>query len=343
MRRILSVFAAALVGLVAIPLALSGRFGVEPTAAAAVVPLKVITWNICGEFTGCPKTSTAAEITSKRNAIKTLIDTNQADAILLNETCEWYANTLLTLLNGGPTGQWQLSFHGARQNDTSWPGKRTRTCTRTGWSSLTTADHALGVAILTKGAHDQTTAYELTSPTAQYTLSAPLLCVRKTGASLDLAVRLCVAHFTPPGYDNVPDTIGNEPLRRQQAARVAEVVTSFGNERVVVGGDLNLFPPAGTTGTTVGGVTSPGTSTKLNPLYDLMRECAQAGTGRSGPATTHWDDPTNGLTYAKLDYLFARSGGSNAASLVTACPQQFVSQNIQTDSDHAPIVGAFAL
>jgi hypothetical protein len=357
MHKTFTAFIAVLAGLVAVPLALSGSSGAAPGAAASTVQMKVITWNICGEFTGCPKTTTADEMTSKRDAIRNLIDAQQADAILLNETCEWYANTVLTQLNAtsGGSGPWQMSFFGARQIDKeattpSWAGKRTRTCSNSRWAPLIepdVTDHALGVAILTKGEHDQTTAYELPSPTVRYSLTAPLLCVRKINSAEVLvqeadpfarAVRLCVAHFTPPTYDPNAET-----MRKQQAKRVAEIVTSFGNERVVVGGDLNLFPPAGTSGTTAGGTTAGGTSGSLNPVYDLMRECAQpTDNSRKGPATTWWGNEPN-YTYGKMDYLFARSGGGNAASLVMGCPTQPATKAAQPNSDHAPVVGTFQL
>jgi Endonuclease/Exonuclease/phosphatase family len=356
MRKTLTAFVAALVGVVAVPLALAGRFDGAPASAASVVPMKVITWNICGEFTGCPKTLTAAEMTAKRDAVLALVNAQSADAIMLNETCEWYANTLITLLNKNPDlkDPWQMSFFGARQSDAeattpSWPGKRTRTCSNSRFAPLIEpdgTDQALGVAILTKGAHDQTTAYELPSPTERWTLTAPLLCVRKiNGPNVGIpendlyekVVRLCISHFTPPGYDP------GEVFRTSQADRVAEIVSSFGNERVIVGGDLNSYPPAGTNGTTPGGTTSSGTSSVLHPLYDLMRECAQPADGvRRGPATTWWGADTN-PTYGKLDYLFARAGGGNAASLVTACPAQAATKATQPSSDHAPVVGAFLL
>jgi endonuclease/exonuclease/phosphatase family metal-dependent hydrolase len=336
MRKSVAVLVAVAAGLIGLVLGDTGRSEAEPVPAAAVVPLKVITWNICGEYSGCPKIANATEMTAKRDAVRKLVDAQQADAILLEETCEWYASTVLQRLNeaAGST-LWHMSFSGARQYDdgsanpshTAWYGRRTRTCSNERWKSLIepdVTDQALGVAVLTKGPHDETTAYELPSPTEQYSTTAPLLCVRKTStpAAPDDAVRLCVSHFTAPGV------AGSEQLRDAQAKRVAAIVTSFGTDRVVVGGDLNTYPPDGGTQR----------SDLLTPLYDRMRECAMVDEQRRGPETARWAGGSG-----KLDYLFARSGGSGDASLVAACTTQKVDAVSQPFSDHAPIIGTFAL
>jgi hypothetical protein len=308
-------------------------------ADAGTVALKVATWNICGEFSGCPKIATTAELTAKRDAIQKLITEQNLDAVLLQETCEWYANSVLERLNGAArTSPWQLSFMPARQFDdaatnsanTKWYGRHVRGCANDRWKGIIepdATDHAVGVAVLTKGFHDETTGYELPSPVIQYSLAAPLLCVRKvTDPAVPAdAVRLCAAHFTPPVYDNAEGD-----MRRAQAARVGAIVSSFGTDRVVIGGDLNSYPADGA---------GSQRSTILTPLYDEMRECTMGdGTLRAGPPTSRWATGSG-----KLDYLFARSAGGNDKSLVTSCVTQPVDAAAQPYSDHAPIVGTFLL
>ncbi|GAB7051872.1 endonuclease/exonuclease/phosphatase family protein [Catenuloplanes indicus] len=331
---------AGLIGLLGATMVTLGGGSTATAAEAATVPIKVITWNICGEYTGCPKISTAAEVNGKRNAIRDLINTHQADAILLNETCEWHANSVVQLLNQAAGRQlWTMSFAVVRQLDdgsggtgyTAWPGKRTRTCGSAGVKAVvtpTTTPHALGMAILTKGPHDETTTYDLPSSTTLWSGTHQLLCVRKTAAETTTGgpVRICASHFTPSNVTN-PDQ-----LRVDQANRVATLISSFGDERIVFGGDLNSYPPKSYR-------TSPVQSaTTLQPIYDLMRECEERFTDDTGRDTARW---TGGS--GKLDYLFARSGGDNPESLTGDCVTGPVTEAAQPNSDHAPVIGAFNL
>ncbi|MFI5931681.1 endonuclease/exonuclease/phosphatase family protein [Actinoplanes sp. NPDC051494] len=328
-----------LLGITGVHLAVDANRTPKATqAAAATVSLKVVTWNICGDFSGCPKTATAAETIGKRDAIKKLIDDKQAGAIILNETCEWYASTVLEQLNAAVGWKlWYMSFSGARQYDegsstrTAWLGRHTRTCAGGRWNSIIEPDatgQALGTAILTKGPHDQVAAYQLTSPQDDYSLTAPLLCVRKIYKVDEPGetVRVCASHFTPPGGDPVVN--GVAPLRTAQGREVADILASYGNERIVFGGDLNTFAPD----------VAAQPNQPLVPVYNLMRECTMdADNLRDGPHTTDW---TGGS--GKLDYLFARSNGGNPASLVTSC-ETGAYDSTQPWSDHAWIVGSFVL
>ena len=269
-RRTSMVLAAATA---AVGLAVGLVVGLPPTGNAQQPPvaLRVGVWNVCAEFAECPAVSDAAGRVSRMAA---LVNDHNLDALLLQETCEWHVSRLLSTLGGG----WGAAFAPWRQNDAEggWPGRRIRPCT--------SDRYALGLAVLVKGEHDQPVTYALPSPTARYSLEAPLLCVRRTSP----AVRLCASHFTPAVYDS------NGALRAAQRARAVEILRSFGNEKVVFGGDLNTQPPSGSW--TPPGVTLGGTSTTLNPLYDLLRECDQqdgvalTGAPRAGESTTFWGD-----------------------------------------------------
>lgn len=139
-------------------------------------------------------------------------------------------------------------------------------------------------------------------------------------------MRICVSHFTPNNVTS-PDQ-----LRVAQTNRVAALISSFGDERIVFGGDLNSYPPKSAK-------TSPVQSaTTLQPIYDLMRECEERFTDDTGRDTARWATGSG-----KLDYLFARSGGANPESLTGDCVTGPVTEAAQPHSDHAPVIGAFNL
>jgi endonuclease/exonuclease/phosphatase family metal-dependent hydrolase len=292
-------------------------------ASSAPVPLRVATWNICAEFTECPAVADAA---GRVNAVARLVRDHDLDAVLLQETCEWHVSQLLTTLGSG----WTAAFAPWRQNDAEggWPGRRVRTCG--------SDRQALGLAIVVRGAHDQPVTYALPSPTARYSFEAPMLCVRKTSP----VVRLCNSHFTPAAYD------ATGTMRAAQRTRAVEVLRSFGGERVVFGGDLNLLPPSGSF--TPPGTTLGGRHAALNAVYDLLRECDQTdglaltGAPRAGESTTFWgsaDTPT----WGKLDYLFATPYAADPAATVTSCDALEDVAAFRRYSDHLPVIGVLQL
>ncbi len=305
---------------------LAGIAGVPVVARAAADPVsfRVVNWNVCGEFTGCPKVDDPA---GKVLQVKQLATARQADAVLLQEVCEWQANRVVLELNHrtdtsttNDTDDRTLAFAPQRQIDIGhgYPGRRTRVCdparyaAKGGKPALTTADHAFGAAVLVRGTIDEITTFELPAPTqTAYTYAPPLLC----GRQMPKDVRVCVTHFTPSASDE-------GTLRGRQASRVAAALAGYADDRVVVGGDLNSTPGDGV----------------MTPLYGAMRECEQAGTTRGGPPTTSW-----GTGEGRLDYLFVRSGDSTDQALVTDCDTPALTSVYRQWSDHTPVIGTFLL
>lgn len=315
---------------------LSGAAGVGPARRAAATPvvsavpnpvtLRVGTWNICGEFKDCPSVTA---FQTKANMVATLVKSNFLHAIMLSEVCEWHVSEIIRQFRAiDPT--WNAHFAPVRQLDTDhgYAMRRTRICDRDGWSTVTTANHALGVAVLSNGGFDQPTEYDLPTQNAvEYATDTPMVCVRK----LDPEVRLCEAHFTAPGTDT------GETVRRAQVARAMQIVQSFGAERVIFGGDLNSVP------------SGQGGGTLLDPVYALMRECTQVDAdndattedARVGPPTARWGTTTVG--YGKIDYLFARSQNTRGPELVSKCASPSPDKATTPHSDHAPVFGTFLL
>ncbi|HSK98205.1 MAG TPA: endonuclease/exonuclease/phosphatase family protein [Euzebyales bacterium] len=171
---------------------------------------------------------------------------------------------------------------------------------------------------------------------ARYSLEAPMLCVRKTNP----AVRLCNSHFTPAAYDAAGT------LRAAQRSRAVEILRSFGDERVVFGGDLNLLPPSGSF--TPPATTLGGRHATLNAVYDVLRECDQAdglaltGAPRAGESTTFWGDG-DARTWGKLDYLFATPYAADPAATFASCDALEGVAAYRRYSDHLPVVGVLRL
>ncbi len=319
--------------LAGILLALTGVLGVHqataaqtPQAAAVIaapVTLRIGTWNICGEYNGCPNVT---RFQAKADMVYNLVKRNFLHAVLLSEVCEWHVSELLRQFRLVDPS-WDAQFQPVRQIDTAggWIARRTRVCDRPEWSNVTGDKHVLGIAVLSNGGFDQPTVYELPTPASpQFITDTPMVCVRK----ISPAVRLCEAHFTSPGNDP------NETWRRAQVARVAEIVASFGADRIVFGGDLNALPP------------DRGGGTILAPLYAQLRECAQVNAdnnpstpdARTGPDTARWTGGTG-----KIDYLFVRSQQTLGPGLVSACTTQSPDATTTPNSDHAPVFGTFLL
>jgi hypothetical protein len=300
-----------------------GVSGSQQVEASSTVSLRVASWNICGEFAECPAVADAA---GRVNAVVRLVNDHNLDAVLLQETCEWHVSRVLTALGNG----WSAAFAPWRQNDTEggWPGRRVRMC---GGDR-----QALGLAIVVKGAHDQPLTYTLPSPTARYSFEAPMLCVRKASPAL----RLCNTHFTPAAYDSAGT------VRAAQRTRAVEILRSFGSEKVVFGGDLNLLPPSGSF--TPPGTTLGGRHATLNPVYDLVRECDQSdgfaltGAPRAGESTTFWGGADT-QTWGKLDYLFATSQAADPAATFASCDALDGVAAYRRYSDHLPVVGVLQL
>jgi endonuclease/exonuclease/phosphatase (EEP) superfamily protein YafD len=291
----------------------------QQQAPAAATSLRVASWNICAEFAECPAVADAA---GRVNAVVRLINDQDLDAVLLQETCEWHVSRLLTSLGNG----WTAAFAPWRQNDTEggWPGRRIRAC---GGDR-----HALGLAIVMRGAHDQQVIHTLPSPTARYSLEAPVLCVRKAAPS----VRLCNSHLTPAAYDSAGT------IRAAQRTRTIEILRSFGDDKVIFGGDLNLLPPSGSF--TPPDTTLGGRHATLNGVYDLLRECDQAdgfaltGAPRAGESTTFWgsaDAPTWGK--------FATPYAADQEATFTSCDAINGVAAYRRYSDHLPVVGVVQL
>jgi endonuclease/exonuclease/phosphatase family metal-dependent hydrolase len=314
-QRFVAVAAALVVGLTGLTAVHEASAGPAPVAAVAdPVTLRIGTWNICGEYTGCPNVTA---FQTKANMVYSLIRANNLHAIMLSEVCEWHVSEILRQVRLVDPS-WQAHFAPVRQIDTAhgWIARRTRLCDRPEWSSVTSDKQVLGIAVLSNGGFDEPTTYELPSPTdVEYLPDNPMACVRK----LSPAVRLCEAHLTAPG------AAGSETWRRSQVARMQTIVQSFGAERVVIGGDFNTLPP------------DAGGGTVLAPIYGIMRECAQTGT-RAGGATARWDGGSG-----KIDYLFARSQNTFGAELVSACPWQAPTAAATPNSDHAPVVATLQL
>jgi hypothetical protein len=327
--RLLAAAAGAVLSLAGLTVAQQATANARPRAVVAVpnpVTLRVGTWNICGEFNGCPSVTA---FQTKANMVADLVKTNFLHAILLNEVCEWHVSEIIRQFRAIDPS-WNAHFAPIRQLDTAngWITRRTRVCDRPEWSNVTGNRHVLGIAVLSNGGFDQPTEYDLpTPPNAEFATDNPMVCVRK----LQPQVRLCGSHFTAPGIDT------NETYRRQQVARALEIVESFGAERVIWGGDFNGVP------------SGQGGGTLLDPIYDRMRECAQVDAdgdpatrdARTGPPTARWGP--NGTDYGKIDYLFVRSQNTNGPELVSACKSPSPTAASTPHSDHAPVYGTFLL
>src|SRR5689334_10738190 len=115
--------------------------GVVPGTGAQAVPnpvtLRVGTWNICGEYNGCPS---VLQFQTKANMVANLVKSNLLHSIYLSEVCEWHVSEIIRQFRAiDPT--WNAHFAPVRQHDPAhgWTTRRTRVCDRPEWQNMASA------------------------------------------------------------------------------------------------------------------------------------------------------------------------------------------------------------
>ncbi|MFJ7960674.1 LamG-like jellyroll fold domain-containing protein [Streptomyces sp. NPDC096319] len=332
----------------------------DPTNSAYTSePLRVMTWNVCGEAGGlgpwstgyCPDRNTRLPDDSatlkKAYDVAHLVNQENADAVLLQEVCAGTLNSsrpglpdnpsqldqILRLLT--PSGAWTaVSAVTPRSSD----GKS---------SCRNTLSGDVSVAILVKGDVEWSRETPLPVPAeAQQPAPGKVLCAGVAGWE----THLCTTHLT--NYGDLPADVA---AYRAQVDTVAGQVDDF--RSVILGGDFNTRQ-----------------KDRLQPLYRTMAECDQqsyhAGDvpDETTKVTHSWTAAPAGSTVpegslvqgatqtSKIDYLFATAGfgacdsrpdlADNADYSYAAQPGCLYSETTRTScvpsgtSDHAPLLGS---
>ncbi|MGW1763127.1 LamG-like jellyroll fold domain-containing protein [Streptomyces sp. NPDC002073] len=317
----------------------------DPTnsAYASSEPLRVMTWNVCGEAGGsgpwesgyCPdrNTLTAGGTLKKAVDIAGVILREKLDAALLQEVCagtdDSQLRQILGELNKAGTGTWNaVSAATPRGSDNS-------SVCRNGL----TGD--VGIAVLVKGSVEWYRQTTLPAPQGKQA-NGRVLCAGVAGWQ----TRLCTTHLTNYG---TADAAGLAAYRAQIDAVVGQA-DDF--RSVVVGGDFNTRQ-----------------QDLLQPLYTALAECDQRAYDRVGDVpngitkvTNTWaTNPDRSLTLAKtetskIDYLFATTGFGSCDSRPELADTADYSKAAQpgclhidgvqpvcvpnATSDHAPLLGS---
>lgn len=298
---------------------------VTSTPTATTQPLRVMTWNICGEAGGatpldagyCPFRPYAA---LKADTIAKAAQRRDIDALLLQEICfdSPQGDSHLDLLKKALVGDeapksplWEFAVAPMERPDgrTDCRGELHGT---------------LGIAVAVKGHITGTTITEL-APRSSTSSQSKMLCVQVDGWKS----RVCGLHL-PAGKADLS----------AEVATVLGVVA--GDTDLVVGGDFNSAYPGSSTGS-------------LKPLYDRFAECDAevhtAGEAANEPtfysrSATGADGKVDSVTYnpVKLDYIFSTAGFANCDSWAQMADRADYATTLLPSglSDHAPLYGGLA-
>ncbi|MFD9942606.1 endonuclease/exonuclease/phosphatase family protein [Nonomuraea sp. NPDC059023] len=276
--------------------------------AAAAVPLRVITWNICGEA-GSPRGENGYcpyrdDPGAKVEQIAGLVSRHQATVVLLQEVCGLAPDSHLERLKAALGPGWSFArASGARPDG------------RTDCRGELSGELGVGIAVKSPITGTKVTQTLPPDPSGKNKQTLPTLCVR---AGNWPRTHICTTHILADPKD----------LRRPKQVANVKAAVSQGGLDVVLGGDFNLFPG----------------SAELRPLSSAYEECDASGTTRNEVTHHAW---TNGKhVYRKRDHIFAsKVSGSRRftscdsdQSLMDRTPNvKDVSPNGY--SDHAPLIG----
>ncbi|MFJ3205943.1 FG-GAP-like repeat-containing protein [Streptomyces sp. NPDC086989] len=273
--------------------------------------LRVVSWNICGEAGGVRG---EAGFCAYRNEPQQKVDQivqvaaeHDADVIMLQEVCGQAPGSHMERLRAALGAGWSLEHaKGARPDGTTY-------C-RGGLSG------ELGVGIAVKGRVTEVSAVNAV-PAGGDGQTLPVLCLRVEGWSS----RICTTHILADPSD---------PRRAGQIQNVKNAIWADRN-RVVLGGDFNMFPG----------------STGLQPIAEAFDECDSRtyGDGDEVNEPTHHDwTAQTGDVLRKRDHIFA--SWTESGTPFTACDVDRFRMDTTENrpdsgppdgySDHAPIIGS---
>jgi endonuclease/exonuclease/phosphatase family metal-dependent hydrolase len=283
-------------------------------AAAAGEQIRAASWNICGEAGGsfgqegyCPDRN---EPDRKVDAIVNLINTQQLNAVMLQEVCsgplvdpQTHGNlSLLERLKARLGPQWQAAWA-----EMPRPGGRS--------DCRGTLGGTLGVAVAVKGTIASTFRGALPVPhgSRQTDVSSQpaVLCVQTVGWKTEV----CTTHLVNGDIGATAYAAEVSTLIDFVAARPAAY------PQVMIGGDFNTRQ----------------WNTWLKPMHDRWDECDERSYGTGDVVR----EPTigSGADAGKIDYIFASAGWTGCDVLTTGYQDSSATGTPNGESDHAPIVG----
>lgn len=314
--------------------------------AHTVEPLRVMTWNVCGEAGGagpwasgyCPERNTrlpdGTNTLKKAAQISDVVTGENLDAVLLQEVCAGTRNS------NGTRGASQLDqiLGMLNRTDTSWSAVSAITPRPNGDSDCRgSLSGDVSVAILAKGGIDWKRETQLPAP-AGVQQRGKVLCAGVAGWE----THLCTTHLT--NYDTSLPSGEAAAAYQAQIGAVSDQVDDF--RQVVLGGDFNTR-----------------VRDSLQPLYRTLAECDQQGyyagdtPNEMTKVTNQWLPTADGtltqgtVQTSKIDYLFATAGFGGCDSLpeladsadYSAQPDCTTSNGAacvpNAPSDHAPLLG----
>ncbi|MEV5971542.1 LamG-like jellyroll fold domain-containing protein [Streptomyces sp. NPDC051921] len=348
MRRAMGIFLAAVLlcaGQIEPVAAVETTPGDATNTAHTTEPLRVMTWNVCGEAGGpgpwdagyCPERNTRlpddTNTLKKAFEVAGLVNGEGLDAVLLQEVCAGTLNSgpgnlsqldqILRLLT--PTGAWTaVSATTPRASDGE------SACRNTLSGDVSTA-------ILVKGEVEWSRETPLPVPAGKQQKPGKVLCAGVAGWE----THLCTTHLT--NYGASPEGV---TAYQAQIDTVARQVDDF--RSVILGGDFNTRQ-----------------RDLLQPLHRTMAECDQqayhAGDvpNEITKVTNKWTPAPDGSLVqgatetSKIDYLFATAGFGACDSRPEYADSADYSKAVQPDctkdtgaacvpnapSDHAPLLG----
>ncbi|MFJ6438273.1 LamG-like jellyroll fold domain-containing protein [Streptomyces sp. NPDC091416] len=318
-------------------------------SAYSAAPLRVMTWNVCGEAGGagpwaagyCPERNTRladdSNTLKKAAEIADLVLQEDLDAVLLQEVCAG------ALHSDETRGASQLDQIRGLLTETgaTWSAVSAST-PRAGGDSACRGSLSgdVSVAILAKGDINWSRETPLPVPAGPQQNRGKVLCAGVTGWE----THLCTTHLT--NYDTSLQPDEAAVAYQAQIDTVAGQVADFG--RVVLGGDFNTS-----------------VRNNLQPLYGAMTECDQQAyhvgdmVNGTTKVTNQWSAATDGTLVrgttqiSKIDYLFASAGFGACDSLTRLADSADYSKSAQpgcttatgsacvanAPSDHAPLLG----
>jgi len=290
-----------------------------PVRATAALPVRVMSWNVCGNVVSPPagtclntrSTTAIANGIWQQMAANGMTTGTSVKVLLLQETCYADVERMRSL---SEFSGWSFGFIGILDGSTKrdcHPDRstgaargqfgivvgvnRSATFTRYHYNAYPEGDNGYGDTDTRQG----------------------LVCATVSAVSLTT----CSTHLTPTPTGTALAETGHPTsyfrnIELEQAKGIPYRIGTSG--RLIAGGDLNAEPPDSTDGKAI----SPN---PIVPLYNAYHECDQTRYGaRDGHGTFQYQDGRLG----KLDYVFA------TRSAVSSCT---VTDQTVTASDHRPV------
>ncbi|PYC88408.1 hypothetical protein C7C46_00595 [Streptomyces tateyamensis] len=277
------------------------------STSSAPEPVRVMTWNICGESGGSTPADPAYcpfrnDPQTKMAAVADEVVSRHLNTVLLQEICSGADGSQLALLQTAlaDRGQSDWNFATAESRRAPSPGDDDTGRCRGGLQGR------LSIAVGVRNKITWTDQVKLPVDPAWGQDQNQILCVAAQGWE----PRVCGTHLSNFG-SSVPAVPGAQAKYDAEVLTVQKEVSAFGS--VVLGGDFNTS-----------------VRSNLKPLYDRMAECDQQPFYPSDPVneTTHLGldataANTDPVTHAlksdrylptKIDYLFSTAGFSNCDS-----------------------------